>query len=87
MQIILNIMLFIIALLFGAVGVLAGIIRQDEKKESKKREDALRAEFEALNEAQKKVNEVKKENEEKISQAHSGNKLSNAHAVNDLLRK
>lgn len=73
--------------LFGAVGVIAAVWKSKEKKNIKEKEEKLNSILTNHNQAQKKVNEEKKENEEKIHTAHSGNHLSNANAVLDLLRK
>lgn len=73
----------VVAVLLGAIGVLAGIIRSEEKRDAKAADSYIKA----YDDAAKKVNEEKRKNEEKIKEAHSGNKLDNATAVVDLLRK
>lgn len=75
------------SLLFGAIGFISAIWQSKEKKLEKESAEKAEEKLKAHNAAMQKVNEEKKKNEEKINQAHSGNHLSNAESVLDLLRK
>ena len=79
--------IILIALLLGGSGIAAALWKSRDAKEAKEIEKEAYDKLQAQNIAQQKVNEEKKKNEEKIKDAHSGNKLDNANAVIDLLRK
>ena len=60
--------------------------REQRKVEEEKNEN-LNTNLDALKEADRAENEVKKENEELVQKAHSGNNLDNFNACNELLQK
>lgn len=60
--------------------------REQRKVEEEKNEN-LNTNLDALKEADRAENEVKKENEELVQKAHSGNNLDAFDACNELLQK
>ena len=60
--------------------------REQRKVEEEKNEN-LNTNLDALKEADRAENEVKKENEELVQKAHSGNTLDSFSACNELLSK
>ena len=60
--------------------------REQRKIEEEKNEN-LNTNLDALKEADRAENEVKKENEELVQKAHSGNNLDAFDACNELLQK
>ena len=60
--------------------------REQRKVEEEKNEN-LNTNLDALKEADRAENEVKKENEELVQKAHSGNNLDVFDACNELLQK
>lgn len=83
----------ILAVLAGIASFFAAIFyvlfRQanEEKKAINEKFDNMTDNLDALKEADKKANEVKKENEELKKKINSGNTLDSFNACNELLQK
>lgn len=60
---------------------------REERKVINEKYDDMKSNVDALAAADKAENEVKKENEELVTKAHSGNNLDAFNACNDLLSK
>ena len=73
----------------GAASIFYVLFKQakEEQKNINEKYDDMKSNVDALAAADKAENEVKKENEELVEKAHSGNSLDAFNACNDLLSK
>ncbi|MBO7733374.1 MAG: hypothetical protein J6S67_12490 [Methanobrevibacter sp.] len=60
---------------------------KDQKKAEEKENEALKTNLDAVKAAEEAVTEVRKQNEELVEKAHSGNNLDAFNAINELLSK
>ncbi len=60
---------------------------KEQRKAEEEKNENLNTNLAALKEAGRAENEVKKENEELVQKAHSGNTLDSFNACNELLSK
>lgn len=86
MGIITKFLLWLLSAFFGAIGIFSAFYNSEQKKKNRKENEELKKKNDILEEGVKVQNDEKRKTEEQVQQSHSGNKLNNAHAVEQLLR-